>query len=300
MEKVLITGIGGFLGRILAGRLIHEKYKVYGIGRHSAHSKNVTMYKADILDEREMVKLCKDKDHIVHLAAVTEYKNLRDFPMKSLKINVIGTFNMLNAFSKSKAKNFIYPSSGKIYGEPKYLPYDELHSVNPKTNLGKMKKICEDLISYFSTSLEKSFLVLRMFNVYGNGQKKDFLFPSILTQVNNEKRQITLGDIESRRDYIYVEDVMDCFSKMMKKSKNGLEIYNLGSGVSYSAQDIVNTIGKLKGIRIKIKIDKGTLRNNEAFEERADITKLKKVGWIPKYNLEKGLSEMLRAYDQVA
>jgi len=48
MEKVLITGIGGFLGRILAGRLIHEKYKVYGIGRHSAHSKNVTMYKADV------------------------------------------------------------------------------------------------------------------------------------------------------------------------------------------------------------------------------------------------------------
>lgn len=291
MEKVLITGIGGFIGKNLAFALRSEGYKVYGISKSKIRLSDIVINQVNILDEDAVVEICKDKDYIIHLAAVTEHGNISDFPIESLKTNVIGTYNILHGFLKSKAKSFIFPSSGKVYGEAKYLPYDESHPTNPETSLGKIKKICEDLTSYFNTFSDKSFSILRIFNVYGHGQKKYFLIPTILSQINNDK--IILGDVHSKRDYLYIKDLVSCFLTIMRHKHNGLKVYNVGSGVSYSAYDIVNTIGKIKNKKFEIGIDKTKLRKNEESEEKANIKKLNHIGWKPKYSLEKGLREII-------
>jgi|SRR3989338_2957556 len=292
MAKVLITGIGGFIGRELARSLSSEGHEVWGVSSSDTKLANARAYKDDVCNKDRMEKLCKDKDVIIHLAAVTEHKHISGNPIKSLEISLAGTYNMLNAFEKSSAKSFIFPSSGKVYGKPQYLPYDEKHATNPDTHLGRIKKICEELISFFANCSEKSFSVLRIFNVYGPNQKKSFLIPTILSQA--DKNEVTLGDTESKRDYIYIKDVVNSFLTVMRNGKEGYHVYNVGSGCSYSAKGIVDEIGRLTNKKIEIKVDKSRLRKNETSDERANIEKLKNLGWNPEYDLKSGLSEILK------
>ena len=297
MEKILITGVGGFIGKELASALAGEGYKVYGTSKSQIKLNNIIVHNANILDGKKIIQVCKNMDYVIHCAAVTEYRNISDFPIESLKTNVIGTYNVLKAFAKSNAKSFIFPSSGKVYGKPNYLPYNEEHSKNPNTSLGKMKEICEELITYFSDFSDKSFFILRLFNVYGQHQKKYFLIPTILSQINEKK--ILLGDIKSKRDFIYIKDVIDCFSKIIKNNKKGIQIYNVGSGISHSAYEIVSIISRLKNKKFEIELYKPKLRKNEAFEERSNIRKLKNIGWKPKYSLEDGLNEMIKPKQRI-
>ena len=291
MERVLITGIGGFIGRRLALALNAIGYDVSGISRSRIKLRNIQVYKADVLDKVALNDICKDKDIFIHLAAVTEYKKIQDSLIDNFEVGLLGTFNVLKAFTLSNSKHFIYPSSGKVYGKPFYLPYDENHKTNPETPLGKTKKICEDMVAYFSTLSDKSFSILRIFNVYGPGQKESFLIPTILSRVNESK--IVLGDIRSKRDYIYIQDVVQSFITVIKNYRKGLNIYNVGSGVNHSAGDIVNLLGNLMNKNFNIKIDKSRLRKNESFDEGASVAKLKKLGWEPKYSLKDGLIEIL-------
>ena len=291
MDKVLITGVGGFIGKALAGTLSNHGYDVYGLSHSDIRLNNIKIFKADVLNESKVFDICKDKDIIIHLAAITEHKNIYNYPAKSFETSLIGTLNVLKAFEKSNAAHFIFPSSGKVYGKPKYLPCGENHTAKPQTPLGITKKICEDAIHYFSTFSDKRFSILRIFNVYGNGQKKNFLIPTILSQTNSDK--IVLGNMQHKRDYIYVKDAVEAFLAIIKHREKGFNIYNVGSGASYSAYDIVKALETIKNKSFKIKIDKSKLRKNEPFEEKASIAKLKSLGWKPKYNIREGLAEML-------
>lgn len=292
----MITGIGGFIGKELADALNKSGYEVYGLSRARTKIKNARVYYGDVCNISQTMRFCRGKDIIIHLAAVTEHKSIVENPVKSLEVSVIGIFNMLKSFERNNGEVFIFPSSGKVYGPPVSLPYTESHVLNPQTYLGRIKKFCEEIAAFFSESSDKSYSVLRIFNVYGKNQKSNFLVPAILSQLRHGR--VKLGDIKSKRDYIYIKDLVSAFLTIIKERKAGLETYNVGSGVSYSPSDIVNIISNLTKKKFGIEIDESRLRKNESFDERADIAKLKGIGWRPKYAMEQGLSEMLKkVYD---
>jgi len=296
MKKILITGVNGFIGNHLATRLAREGYDVYGTSQTNVEIEGVKNLQCDILDYEKLESLFKEKDCIIHLAAVTENKKLTADLFNSLKVNLLGLYNALAAFEKSKAQIFIFPSSGKVYGKPEYLPYDEKHPLNPSTPLGKIKKILEELISFFAENSNKYFIIARIFNVYGPLQKKTFLIPTILSQLDN--KEMVLGDVSSKRDYIYIEDLINAFTHLInlekQKSDKNLDIFNVGTGKSYSAEEIVNEVCKILDKGIKIAIDKNKLRRGEFSDERADIGEIMSLGWKPVFDMRKGLSDITK------
>lgn len=289
--KVFITGISGFIGSHLARHLAREGYQVSGISRKKRDIEGVETFKADVLDIRKMLILSQDKDVIIHLAARTTHREIAEDPFATLNLNLTGTYNMLSAFVKSRANHFIYPSSGKVYGNPQYLPYDESHPLNPETILGKSKKIAEDLIDFFALNSKKTFTILRIFNIYGPGQRKGFLVPTILSQIG--KKTPTLGDIYAKRDYLYIEDLLEGFLTVIKARLKGLNVFNLARGRCHSAQQMVEIVGKILNKDFEIEIDRSRFRKGEFEEERANISKMKSLDWEAKISLEEGLKKTI-------
>ena len=208
--KILITGINGFIGQHLASELLKKGHYVIGLSRGNKCSiKSISKYfSGSVLDKELVTRAIKNVDVVVHLAALTAHKDIVDNRFKTLETNFLGTQNILNVFSKSKTtKNFLYASTGKVYGNIVKLPITETHPTNPLNILGKSKLITEKLIDFYAlatlSTSKKEFVIFRTFNVYGPGQGKNFLIPTIINQLSLNKKEITLGDIDAKRDYEY-------------------------------------------------------------------------------------------------
>lgn len=283
--RVLITGINGFIGKHLAKALTQRGHIVLGLGRSQGGVLNPTIVE----------KAIQDVEIVIHLAAITSHKKIVENKFETLETNFIGTKNVLDAFSKSKnARKFLYASGGKVYGKIMSLPISEDHPTNPQNILGKSKLITEKLIDFYSND-QKEFIILRIFNVYGPLQDKDFLIPTIIKQLSKGKRQLTLGDIGTKRDYIYIDDLVNAFVLAIEeKEKTGLSIYNVCSGKATSAKEIVKIISKIKGHSIKIKTNPNLYRKDEARIEYGSYKLIQKTfGWKPKISLEEGLRRIL-------
>lgn len=283
--RVLITGINGFIGSHLASALGKREHKVLGL----------THDKGGVLNPTIVGKAIQDVEIVIHLAAITSHKNIVEKRFETLETNLQGTKNVLDAFSKSKnARKFLYASGGKVYGKIMSLPISEDHPTNPQNILGKSKLITERLIDFYSNN-SKEFVIFRIFNVYGKNQKENFLIPTILKQLGKGKRQLTLGDIGAKRDYIYIDDLVNAFILAFeKKEKTGISIYNVCSGKATSARQIVKIISKIKGRSIKIKTNPNLYRKDEARIEYGSYKLAQKTfGWKPKISLEEGLRRIL-------
>lgn len=282
--RILITGINGFIGRHLAKRLIERGHKVWGVKNE----------KGGVINKKVVERAVGGADIVIHLAALTSHKDIVENKLETLETNLAGTKNVLEAFIKSKTtKKFLYASTGKVYGKIVHLPITETHPTNPLNILGKSKLITENLIDFYSNQ-DKEFVIFRIFNIYGPGQSEDFLIPTILKQLEKGNK-LVLGDIKAKRDCIYIDDVVDAFVKVIEqKGLKGLSIFNLASGKSFSAAEIVKMIGKIKGANIKVKSDLKKVRHDEMKDEYGSFTKAKKTfGWEPKISLQKGLEKII-------
>jgi nucleoside-diphosphate-sugar epimerase len=292
--KVLITGANGFIGRHLVDALLSKGYFVNGFDRQEKPLiENISRYfSGDVLDKDMVEKAMEGIEIVVHLADAlighqTEVNN-----EKAMENNFLGTKNVLSAFSKEKsAKKFIYSSSGKVYGDIKFLPITEEHPTLPLSPYGKSKLIVERLIDFYVNS-EKSFVIFRIFNVFGPGQKDSFLLPTILNQLK-QSQKIVLKDIAAKRDYVYLDDVISAFVLAIEKEiEPGLSIFNICSGKEASAKDIVSEISQLKKTPVEIEVGRTQLRKDEKDVEYGSFEKAKKIlGWSPKYSLRQGLEE---------
>lgn len=297
MGKVLVTGSEGFIGKRLTARLLSEGYVVYGISLppvSEIEHPNYHYSSLDILNREKLCRLFENSmfDVVIHLAALTTHEELTKDKGRTLRINLEGTLNLLEEFKKTKSTKFIFASTGKVYGRIQELPISEDHPTIPINILGKTKLIAERLVDFFSYEGTQQFVILRIFNVYGPGQRSYFLIPTILSQFRDGNNEITLGNIHDKRDYIFVEDVVEAVMIMLKKKlPEGLNIFNVGSGQPHSASDIVKIIEEILDKKVGINVDKSRFRIDEFPEEFADIRKLLSLGWFPRYDLKAGLEK---------
>ena len=298
--KVLITGVNGFFGRRLAEELLKKGHYIVGVGcQKKCFIENISKYySGSVLDKKIVEKAVNGVEAVVHLAALTTHEDLVHNKFETLAINFLGTKNILGAFSQSSTtKKFIYTSSGKVYGITNALPLTEEHQTKPLNILGKSKLITEQLIDFYS-SPEKSFIIFRIFNAYGPRQKRSFLLPTILDQIKYSN-SITLGDINAKRDYTYIDDVLNSFILAIEKDiGGGLSMFNICSNNPISAKKIVSIIEKIKKIKIEIKINSNLFRKDEADTEYGSYDKAKNIlGWMPKYSLKEGIMKTIEAQE---
>ena len=265
--NTLITGSSGFIGSHLI-QLLKDQH-------------NVKLLEGDL---RYEIRKDYKADIVIHLAGKTKgnYNEL-------FKNNVNATLNVLNFCRNSKSK-VIFASTVRVYGEPRYLPVDENHQINPINDYSKTKLEAEKLCEEFSEQYGIETIVLRLSNVYGSGQKKSFLIPRIIDAVKNDSK-LVLTNPKMVRDYVYIDDVCNAFLKSIKH-KADFEIFNISYNLGTSIEKLVKTISILSGK--KINVEYAVAKTGEIIESVVDNTKAKNIlGWAPKIDLKYGLSYLL-------
>lgn len=295
MNRILITGVAGFIGSNLAEILVKEKNcKVIGIdnlayGIREQIPDGVEFYKADIRDN-EIYELCENADYIFHFAAKNCISDCQIDPTETADINIRGTVNVFEAGKRAKVKKIIYAESSAMYEGSDLLPTPETEA----------KPLSYYAISKYSTMLfaEAYFryyglesTALRYFCVYG--PRQDYrraippVFSSFIIKLLKNEQPFIFGNGEKRRDFIHVDDINDFHIQCMMDSRTTGNVYNLGTGINYSVNEIYQIISRLLGSDIKPEYRKDL--PGEAFANLADITKAKGLGWNPNVTLEKGL-----------
>ena len=293
--RVLITGVAGFIGSNLAKRLIDDgNYDVIGIDNLSYGLKEqipngVEFHQMDIRDKAISI-LFSHVDYVFHFAAKNCISDCQLDPTETIDINVNGTMNVFNAASNGGVKKVIYAESSAMYEGSTIYPTPE-YDVKPESFYALSKMCTMYLAEGYSRFSKLKFTALRYFCVYGPGQ--DYrrtvppLFSSFIFNLLYKDIPTIYGTGEKRRDFIHVDDINDFHIQCMTDNRTTGKVFNLGSGINYSVNEIYSIITNLLDIHTKPEYKKDL--PGEAFQNLADITEATKLGWYPKISLEEGL-----------
>lgn len=279
-KRFLVTGSGGFVGKHLVNKLKKKGGKVIGVDIQSG---------VDIRDW-EKVKDIEDVDIVYHLAAIMYVPFSWKRPQIVYEVNVQGTLNILEYCRIHDVKKMVFASS-YLYGKPKYLPIDEKYPTNPHNPYARSKKIAEDLCQGYSEDFGLRCIVLRPFNIYGPWQSEKFLIPTIINQIIRGK--VELDDPKPKRDFLYIGDAVAAYINAGEYKGSDFEIFNIGSGISYSVEEVVRKLIGIFGKKIVVNY-RNKRRKNEIMDTIADISKAKeKLKWCPKTILDDGLRDTI-------
>ena len=290
-KRILVTGSTGFIGTHLIGRLKETGTTVFGLSKSSSTPIDIRKWSE--------LKQAPTSDIVYHLAASTNAKQAFSNPKVTYQTNVFGTANILEYCRINDVKKIIFASSF-VYGNPEYLPIDENHPTKPINPYMRSKIISEALIKSFCEKYGINCIIMRASNVYGLGQKEDFLIPSIMKQIF-ESKKVVLRDPEPKRDFIYIDDLVSAYIKAGKKNVKGCEIYNIGLGKSYAVREVAEKIVKAyQKVVDNIKIGvcyQNEKKKNEIHDTCYKIDKaIGELNWRPKIDIDEGITRMVRDY----
>lgn len=279
---IAVTGSSGFIGKHLCKEIKNLGGEV--IELDIVNGKDITDYNS----LKEIPKF----DCMIHLAAKIFVPESYKTPHNFYKINLQGTLNVCELCRVRNAKLIL--ASSYFYGIPEYLPIDENHPVHPHNPYAHSKLLAEELCRAYSQDFSMKVIILRFFNIYGPGQDERFLIPSIINQADNG--EVNLGDSVPKRDFVYIDDVISSYMHSIAYEPEGFEIFNIGSGESYSVSETVDLISKHYPKFFKVHYSEEK-RANEVPDTIADIGKAKHLlKWAPKVTFEQGLRNMIEDF----
>lgn len=303
--NILITGGSGFIGSHLVDRLLSEDNTVTVLDGHSnnvividnfsegkysnlTYNPRLTVIDANILSDIDY--LFKDIDIVFHLAALTRPQWSILHPLETDEVNTRGTLKILQHCVDNKVKRIIFASTSNIYGDQDVYPTPEDVKSDPMNMYALSKLIGEQYCRLYQKLYGLEWNAIRPFNAYGPRMPITGIYTSaVATFINVLKNDLPLqmfGTGEQRRDFIYVDDIVDQMI-LMATSKTYGHSFNCGSGTNTSINELYDLICKLMGKRIEPE------RLPQQFEPKstlADITKAERLlGWKPKISLEEGL-----------
>ena len=275
-NSILITGATGFIGKHLVKKIPNYNIAV------DQNGKNI-----DLRIRKEVLKI-KRSDIVIHLAGkIPSEKNYS----KNIffEHNFLGTLNILEYCIKKKVKKIIFVSS-YVYGNPEKNPISEKHQIKPHNTYTKSKVLSEELCKIYAEKYKIEIIILRPFNIFGNLQKDNSLISNIIKSIKNNSH-ITIINKNNKRDYLFIDDLIDAIIKLIDY-KCKFEIFNIGSGKSYSFENVVQLFEKENKKKIKRKYK--TSKKNSIPKIQADISKIKKeIKWNPKYTLVEGIEKII-------
>jgi UDP-glucose 4-epimerase len=255
--KALVTGGAGFIGSHIVDLLIEKGHDVAVVdslvgGRRENVPSAARLYVEDIRHARfgQIVK-AEQPDVIFHEAAQMSVKKSTDDPLYDADVNVRGLLNMLEAASAAGVRKVVFASSGATYGNPDYLPMDELHPLRPASPYGITKMVAEHYLKYYAADRGVQYTALRYGNVYGPRQDAHGEAGVVAIFANQLLRGQTPTihwDGEQVRDYVYVRDVAAANLAAATAGDNG--VYCIGTGVGTSVNQIFAALTKALGVAV--------------------------------------------------
>ncbi len=297
--RTVVTGGCGFIGSHLVDRLIDQGHEVMVIDNESADAHENFYYNNDaeyiwydIADYHQIEHLFEGVDYVFHLAAEARIQPAIENPTLAVRTNVTGTCNVLQASRQHGVKRGMYSSTSSAYGlinDPPLLETMPRDCLNPYSI---SKCAGEELCKMYWDLFGLETIIFRYFNVYGERQPTKGQYAPVIglfqKQVAEGKPMTVVGDGLQTRDYTHVSDVVNAniMASMVENSEAIGEIFNIGTGTSYSVMDLVNMIGGPHSDHVHMEP-----RIGESRHTTANIFKSQRLlGWYPEIRLEDWLT----------
>ncbi len=314
MSKVLVTGAGGFIGSHLTEELVRQGEEVRAFVRYNSRDERglledlpreiqnqMEVVPGDLKDPDGVKKALKGCSKVFHLGALIAIPYSYVHPFNFIQTNVTGTANLLNAcLENDSIEKIIHTSTSEVYGSARYIPIDEKHPLQAQSPYAASKIAADKLAESYYLSFGLPIATLRPFNTFGPRQSLRAIIPTIISQAINGKK-IRLGNIEPRRDFLFIRDTIRGFIELAKCSKAVGKVVNIGTGRDISIKELVKKIVDQMGRTREIKVERRRIRpeKSEVMQLIADIRLAKKLfKWAPRYTLEDGLRETIDWYER--
>ncbi|MCW5296908.1 NAD(P)-dependent oxidoreductase [Herbaspirillum lusitanum] len=278
MIDVIVTGASGFIGQALCDRLEQDGLSVMRLTHQQGCVSDAATWNA-----------LPRAGTVMHLAGRSYVPQSWQESADFMRVNVVGTEQAL-AYCRTNDASLVF-ASAYVYGIPEKLPIRESDRTAPNNPYALSKRLAEQLCEFASNIQGVPTTVLRIFNVFGPKQRAEFLIPSIIDQVLH-KKEINVLDLSPRRDYVFVEDVAEAFLKAMK-TPNGFRCVNVGSGISYSVQEVIDIVQAVGGKNLPVH-SAAVERRQEIPDVRADVTMGQQLlGWQSIVDFRSGIERIL-------
>ena len=292
---VLITGSDGFIGKHLVKKFISIDATVYGWTLNGVGKIGEAYKKVDLLDDKGVQQEIKriKPDIIIHCAGCADVTLSVKEPLLDLKSNYITTHNLLFALKTLEIKEckFILLSSAAVYGNPKHLPMDEQAYINPLSPYALHKKAAEDICIYAKENCDIDTKIMRIFSVYGPGLRKQ-LFWDMYNKINETCKLELFGSGRESRDYIYIDDLVNAVMLISNVDSDEI-IFNVANGEEVSIKKAAEVFVKTLNMDESIIKFMGARREGEPINWRADISRIKKLGYEREVSFEEGIKRYI-------
>lgn len=299
LKKALIFGINGFVGSYLKKELLNNGFLVYGCDKILSNTNKSENYLVDITNYDEVHNIVStiSPTHIFNLAAISSVRLSWIEPQLTVKVNLIGTLNILESVRHLKLDTKILLIGSSEEFASSNMPLSEkacLEAVNP---YGISRITIEEFASLYRIRYDLNITCVRAFNHTGIGQTPTFVLPSFIEQVakislTKTDGEIKVGNISVYRDFSDVRDIV-CAYRLIAESKEKIASINVGSGKAYKIEDLLKFIISLSKCNISIVVDKDRFRPADLEYCCCDNTLLKeKTNWEQQHHIFETLKEM--------
>jgi len=311
MRNVLITGGAGFIGSNLVDRLLSEgdwqitvvddfndfyspDIKRANVSEH-VQQPNYQLAEADIRDSGALSKIFEDNnfDVIVHLAARAGVRPSLAEPKLYAETNINGTLNLLELAREHRVEQFVFGSSSSVYGVNEKVPFAEDDPIfNPISPYAATKAAGELICHTYSHLYDIRCVCLRFFTVYGARQRPDLAIHKFSRMITEGKPIPVFGDGTTRRDYTYVDDIIQGVRAAMDYRDANYEIFNLGESQTVELRELISLIENALGKQAVI--DRQPMQPGDVPLTYADISKSRaKLGYNPTTKIADGIPKFV-------
>jgi dTDP-glucose 4,6-dehydratase len=296
--KVFITGGSGFIGSNLIPKLLEQNHEVYALTRYVSnrtpnYPKGVNVVYGDIRDPVVIRKLIKTilPNVVIHLAAISPVAQSFESPYEVIETNFLGTVNLAHAnLENPSLQKFLYAGTSEEYGNQDTFPIKETDApLRPNTPYAISKVAADNYLRYLEQAYDFPVCVVRPYNTYGRADNFNFVTERIITQMLKNPNQITLGNPDPIRDFLYVDDHVNGYMKVLE-SKVFPSCVNICTGLGTSIRELAEMIQGLLDYKGEIVWNTTYQRPTEIWSLVGDNSLAKEtLGWEPEYSLEEGL-----------
>lgn len=298
MSRALITGSLGFVGGYLREEFETNGYEVIGLDVHQANKTVQVDLRNQAQIETAVAQIMPDV--IIHLAGQSNVAQSWKMPQYTMEINLLGAINLLDAVRVNglNTKVVLIGSSDQYgsLGEAGRLVGETLN-MNPQTPYAVSKKAQEEMAMIYANAYGMDICMTRSFNHGGAGQKEGFMIPDFAAGIARIEKglaeKLRVGNLSAKRDFTHVKDVVRAYRLIAEKGVSG-EVYNVGSGNTYSAQEILDKLCQMASCEIPIEQDLAKMRPSDTPVICCDRKKLTAcTGWEPCYSIDNILQDTL-------
>ncbi len=314
-RSVLVTGADGFIGSHLTEALVEAGASVRAVCFYNSQGslgwldtvepdvrEALEVRLGDIRDGRFVEECCRGMEVVFHLAALISIPHSYQAPESFVDTNVRGTLNVLEAVRRAQCARLVHTSTSEVYGTPETIPIRESHPLRGQSPYSATKIAADKLCEAFRCTYDVPVVILRPFNTFGPRQSARAVIPTILLQLLRQAPQITLGNLEPRRDLTFVSDTVAGF--IVAGIAEGIEgeTIHLGTGRAESVRDIVAAAQRVCEHEATIVVcpDRVRPRHSEVMVLQSDPSRAcELLRWRAKVSLEAGLrrtAEWLRVH----